>query len=119
MAANTKLERPSNREEEEGDLVAHEGAEVREGWIVPVVHTSLNASLVTEHGGHRILLTIDHAHVETPPVEHLAFYIGLGALVGVGLVELPVAVALGIGHVMIELTRRPGLQALGRALEEA
>ena len=34
------------------------------------------------------------------------------------LVELPVALALGAGHVVLEFTRRPGLVALGEALEE-
>ena len=43
---------------------------------------------------------------------------GLGVLVGVGLVELPIAAALGVGHLLIDLTRRPGLDAIGEALEE-
>ena len=79
----------------------------------------VNASLVTEHGGHRVLIEVEDAHIETPPVEHLAFYVGLGALVAIGLVEWPIAAALGIGHVLIDVTRRPGLTALGEALEEA
>jgi hypothetical protein len=89
------------------------------GVVLPIVHTSIDAALLTEHGGHRILITVDRTQLETPPIEHLAFYAGLGALVGVGLVELPIAVALGVGHVLIDLTRRPGLQALGEALNEA
>ena len=79
----------------------------------------LGATIVTEHGGHRILISADGTQWETPPIEHLAFYIGLAALVGVGLVELPIALALGIGHVLIDITKRPGLHALGEALAEA
>ncbi len=80
---------------------------------------NVNANWVTEKGGHRLVVTIDGQQVETPPVEHLAFYAGLGVLVGVGLVELPIALALGVGHVLIEMTKRPGLEALGEALVEA
>jgi hypothetical protein len=79
----------------------------------------LSVSLVTKHGGHRVMVSTDGVHLETPPIEHLAFYIGLGALVAVNLVEPPVAVALTVGHVLIDITRRPGLQALGEALDEA
>ena len=79
----------------------------------------VKAAIVTEHGGHRILLSVDGARLETPPVEHLLFYMGLGVLVGAGLVEWPIAVALGIGHVLVDLTGRPGLQAAGEALAEA
>ena len=89
------------------------------GYVLPFVHTTVDAELVTEHGGHRVLLTVDKIGIETPPLEHLAFYAGLGVLVGVGLIEPPIAAAIGIGHVLIGLTRRPGLQILGEALEEA
>ena len=75
-------------------------------------------SIVTEHGGHRLLLEIDNTALESPPIEHLAFYAGVGVLVGVGLVELPVAVTLTVGHLLIGLTNRPGLQSLGEAIDE-
>jgi hypothetical protein len=79
----------------------------------------VNATLVTEHGGHRVLIHVDQTELETPPVEHLAFYLGLGALVAIGLVEWPIAAALGVGHALIGMTQRPGLQALAEALTEA
>jgi hypothetical protein len=79
----------------------------------------LHMSIVTEHGGHRVQLDVDGTELETPPIEHLAFYVGLGVLVGVGLVELPIAAALAVGHVLISVTHRPGLEALGEALVEA
>ena len=78
----------------------------------------LNMSIVADHGGHRVQLMVEGTQLETPPVEHLAFYVGVGVMVGLGLVELPIAVALTIGHLLIGITNRPGLEALGAALEE-
>jgi len=74
---------------------------------------------MTEHGGHRVVVVADAIHVETPPIEHLAFYAGLGGLVALGLLELPMALALTVGHLLIGITNRPGLEALGEALTEA
>jgi hypothetical protein len=48
-----------------------------------------NASVITEKGGHRIVVVIDGRRLETPPLEHLAFYAALGLLVAVNVVELP------------------------------
>ena len=110
-----KSTRPVHVESEQAVKATTDGSG---NYTLPLVHTSVGAELVTNHGGHRFLITVDDAEVETPPVEHLAFYVGLGVLVGVGLVELPIAVALGVGHVLLDLTRRPGLEALGEALEE-
>jgi hypothetical protein len=79
----------------------------------------LSMSMITEHGGHRVLIGTDGVRLETPPLEHLVFYTGLGVLVALNMVELPVALALTVGHLLIELTARPGLRSLGEALEEA
>lgn len=79
----------------------------------------VKAAVITEKGGHRVLLTVDGREIETPPIEHLVFYAALAALVQVEVIELPIALALGIGHAILDLTRRPGLVALGEALEEA
>ncbi|MGZ4598432.1 MAG: hypothetical protein ACXVYY_13125 [Oryzihumus sp.] len=79
----------------------------------------IQAQIITERGGHRVLLTVSGRQVETPPIEHLLYYAGLAALVQAELIELPIALALGVGHVLLDLTRRPGLSALGEALEEA
>jgi hypothetical protein len=81
--------------------------------------SSVEISMTTAQGGHRVVIEVVGATVQTPPLEHLAFYIGLGALVGAGFVEMPIAVALAVGHLLIDATNRPGLQALGEALEEA
>jgi hypothetical protein len=80
---------------------------------------NVNASMISEHGGHRVLITVDGRTVETPPAEHLVFYAGLAVLAGTGIIHWPVAMALGVGHVLIEVTKRPGLEALGEALAEA
>lgn len=75
-------------------------------------------SVGSSDGGHRILITADGKQLETPPVEHLAFYVGLGALAAAEIIEWPVAVALAAGHVLIGLTHRPALKELGEALDE-
>ena len=80
--------------------------------------SEISVSIVTEHGGHRLMLVAEGRQLETPPIEHLAFYAGLGGLVVIGLVELPMALALTVGHVLIGITNRPGLEALGEALTE-
>ena len=75
-------------------------------------------SISSSRGGHRILITADKTELETPPVEHLAFYLGLGALAAAEIIEWPIAVAMAAGHLLIGLTHRPALAALGEALDE-
>jgi hypothetical protein len=87
--------------------------------VEEVAMAGLSVSMITEHGGHRVLIGTDGVRLETPPVEHLAFYIGLGVLVALNVVELPVALALTVGHLLIDFTARPGMRSLGEALEEA
>lgn len=79
---------------------------------------NIDVSLTTERGGHRVVIDLDGNRLETPPLEHLMFYAGLGVVVATNIIEPPVAIAIGVGHVLLELTRRPGLQALGEALED-
>lgn len=76
-------------------------------------------SIVTSRGGHRILLTADGTQLETPPVEHIVYYAGLGVLAAVEIIEWPVAVALTAGHFLMGLTSRPALKELGEVLDEA
>lgn len=75
-------------------------------------------SIVTAKGGHRILMTADGTRLETPPVEHLAFYVGVGAMAAAEIIEWPVALLLTTGHILIGLTNRPALKGLGEALDE-
>jgi hypothetical protein len=75
-------------------------------------------SILSVRGGHPILITADGIRVQTPPVEHLAFYVGVGALAAAEIIEWPVALALAAGHILIGLTNRPALNELGEALGE-
>lgn len=77
-----------------------------------------SVSLVTARGGHRILLTADGTRLETPPVEHLAFYGGIAALAAAEIIDWPVAAVLAVGHLLTGLTNRPALRELGEALDE-
>jgi hypothetical protein len=81
--------------------------------------TTANVSIVTADGGHRILITTDGTRVETPPIEHLTYYAALGVLAATEIIEWPVVLALTAGHLLVGLTRRPALQQLGDALDEA
>jgi hypothetical protein len=76
-------------------------------------------SVITEKGGHRIVVVIDGRRLELPPLEHLAFYAVLGVLVAVNVVELAAALVAMAGHMLIEVTKHPGLHAVAEALEEA
>ena len=80
---------------------------------------ALRVSLFSENGGHRILISVNGTRLRTPPIEYLAFYAGLGALAAAEVIEWPIAVMFSVGHLLMEATHRPGLQALGEALEEA
>ena len=75
-------------------------------------------SILSVRGGHPILIAADGIRLQTPPVEHLAFYAGVGALAAAEIIEWPVALVLTAGHVLIGLTNRPALKELGEAFSE-
>ena len=79
----------------------------------------LKFALVKERGGHRAAVKIDRIAFETPPIEHAAFYIGLGVLAAAEVIEWPLAALLMAGHVLLDATNRPALHELGEALGEA
>ncbi|HLN17915.1 MAG TPA: hypothetical protein VK277_14325 [Acidimicrobiales bacterium] len=80
---------------------------------------ALKVGMLTQQGGHRVVLQVDSTHVQTPPVEHLFFYVGLGALAAFEIIEWPLALLMMTGHMLIDATNRPGLHQLGEALGEA
>lgn len=80
--------------------------------------TTPKFAILTVRGGHPILITADGIRVQTPPVEHLAFYAGVGALAAAEVIEWPVALVLTAGHILIGLTNRPALEELGEAFSE-
>ena len=76
-------------------------------------------AISTERGGHRVVLKADEVKIETPPIEHLVFYAGIGVLAAIEIIEWPVALLLTAGHLLADATHRPALQGLGEVLEEA
>lgn len=59
------------------------------------------------------------AGLTLPAPEHLAFYVGLGAMAAFGIMEWPVVAALVVGHALVYAQHNKVLQSLGEALEEA
>jgi hypothetical protein len=57
--------------------------------------------------------------VRLPEPQRLAYYGGLMALAAFGILDWPVAIALGIGHVLAEQHRHRFLEDLGEALADA
>lgn len=58
-----------------------------------------------------------HAHLDLPPVDKLAFYAGLAGAAAFGVIEWPIAVVAGIGHLLSDDRRNRALRALGEALD--
>ncbi len=57
--------------------------------------------------------------VSLPPLDKLAFYVGIGGAVAFGLIEWPVAALTGLGHLLSDDRRNRTLRALGEALDAA
>jgi predicted membrane protein len=70
------------------------------------------ASKVSASPPRRVSLTL-------PPLEHLAFYAGVGAMAVFGIMEWPVVAVLVVGHTLVNTQNNKVLQSLGEALEEA
>lgn len=54
-----------------------------------------------------------------PPVEKLAFYAVLGGAAVLGVIEWPIALLTGLGHLLTDDRRNRTLRALGVALDAA
>lgn len=57
--------------------------------------------------------------VMLPPPEKLVFYVGLGVLALCEVVEWPIVLIVGVGHVLADQQHWRLGQGLGEALEEA
>lgn len=57
--------------------------------------------------------------VQLPPPDVLAWFGGLGALVALGIMEWPIAVAIGTGHLLAQQHHLRLLRDFGEALEAA
>lgn len=55
--------------------------------------------------------------VTLPPMDKLAFYAGLGGATVAGLIEWPIALLTGLGHLLSDDRRNRTLRALGEALD--
>jgi hypothetical protein len=75
------------------------------------------AEQVTGRGGRVELPVV--GTVTLPPSDQLAFLGGVAALVALGLVDWPVGVLLGVGHLIAADRSNRTLAAFGEALEEA
>jgi len=70
---------------------------------------------------HTVSVTLPEGRgtLRLPEPERLAYYGGLAALAAFGILDWPVAIALGIGHVLAEQHRQKFVQDFGEALAEA
>lgn len=71
---------------------------------------------VRDAGGFAVNLPLVGS-VGIPRPEHLAFYVALGALAALEIIEWPVAVIVAAGHVMTAEEHHRALQGIGEALE--
>jgi len=83
-----------------------EGAEVPE------------ADVVGETDGTVVTLS-KIGKVTVPPLDHLAWYAGVGALTALELVEWPIAVILVVGKALADNQTHRTLRSLGKAMEDA
>lgn len=65
------------------------------------------------------LQAIGLGQVSLPPLDHMAFYAGVGILAAVELVEWPVALVLTVGKVLADNRTNKTVRAFGRAFESA
>jgi hypothetical protein len=57
--------------------------------------------------------------VTLPPLDKLAFYAGLAGAVAFGVLDWPIAVVTGVGHLLSDDRHNRMLRALGEALDAA
>jgi hypothetical protein len=57
--------------------------------------------------------------VTMPPLDKLAFYAGLAGATALGVIEWPIALVTGVGHLLSDDRRNRTLRALGEALDAA
>ena len=57
--------------------------------------------------------------VRLPPLDSLALYGGLATLAAIGIMEWPVAAAIGVGHLLVQQQHFRLLHDFGDALEKA
>jgi len=73
---------------------------------------------IEEHLGKAVRLPI-LGRVTLPHPDTLIYYVGIGVLVAVELIEWPIALIIGAGHMMANRQHRDFIRGLGEALQEA
>jgi hypothetical protein len=70
---------------------------------------------------HSIRLTLPDGMgtIRLPDAQHLAFYGGIAGLVALGILDWPVAIVLGVGHVLADDQHHKSLGEFAEALEDA
>jgi hypothetical protein len=77
------------------------------------------AARVVDQHSIRVTLPDNIGTLRLPEPQRLAFYGGVAALAAFGIVDWPVAIVLGIGHMLAEDHHHKCLCDFGEALEEA
>ncbi len=77
------------------------------------------AAQAIEKDSIRIELPDGLGSVQVPSPERLAFYGGIAALAALGIMEWPVALVIGLGHLLAEDHHHKLLADFGQALAEA
>jgi hypothetical protein len=70
---------------------------------------------------HSVRLTLPDGlgTIRLPDGQRLAFYGGIAALAALGILDWPVAIVLGVGHILAEDYHHKSLGEFAEALEEA
>jgi len=82
-------------------------------------HARRAAGRVVDEHSVQLRLPEDMGTIRLPEPRRLAFYGGVAALAALGVVDWPVAVLLGIGHLLADDHHDRCLCDFGEALEEA
>lgn len=82
--------------------------------------TSQREAVDKVRAGHTFVLNLPVVgRVTVPRPEQLAYYGGLAALAALELIDWPVALVIGTGHLLASNHRNQILEEIGEALEEA
>lgn len=83
----------------------------------PVLAGHRLAEAAERYGRHIRLPAV--GDVPLPPPDRLAYYAGLGAIAAFGVIDWPVALVIGAGHILADQHWSAWARGLGEAAEEA
>lgn len=100
------------------DIATAAGAPVRTPAPGPGRHQRAAKHAVEANSSHLHFTFADTTvDLTLPAVDKLAFYAGLGGAATFGIIEWPIALLTGVGHLLMEDRRNRALRALGEALD--